>query len=154
MVINGWSRASPFMSEPRSRSPCSLTLPASSLCPLCCLPAPSPLAAVSHLSHASASSTAKLIWLRSSEIPARDGDGSQFDFCCWADRETKWRGVMGEGAHKRCGRRANVESEGMEKDSRRKRRSCERWGESRTAVVERNRSTNKNSFANCTGGGG
>lgn len=82
VVIDGWSCTSPFMSEPRSCSPCSLALPASSLCPLCCLPAPSPSAAVSHLSPASASSTAKLIWLRSSEIPARDRDASQFDFCC------------------------------------------------------------------------
>lgn len=96
MVTHGWSRASPFMSEPPFPSLRILAPPSSLLCSLCCLPAPSPSADASHLSPASASSTAKLIWLQSSEIPARDGDARQFDFCCWADGETKWRGVMGE----------------------------------------------------------
>lgn len=35
---------------------------------------------------------------------------------------------------------------------RKQKKGCERWGESRrTAVVGRNWSMNKNSFANCTG---
>lgn len=84
---------------------------ASSLCPLCCLPAPSPAAAVSHLSPASACSTTKLVWLRSSEIPSRDRDVS---LIAAAGVTGKQNG--GEGEHRRCGRRVNIESEGMEKN--------------------------------------
>lgn len=65
------------------RLPSACLLAMSFVLPPCSLP---------FLSSGSASSNAKLIWLRSCEIAARDGDASQFDFCCWADRDTKWRG--------------------------------------------------------------
>lgn len=42
LVIGEWSRASAFMWEPRSCFLCGFPQPASLLCPLCCLLAPSP----------------------------------------------------------------------------------------------------------------
>lgn len=69
-----WMEPHVSMSEPCSCSPCSLALPASSLCPLCCLPAPSPLEeAVSHLSPASASSTRN--WSGSWALKYQQGTG-------------------------------------------------------------------------------
>lgn len=73
---------------------------------LCCLPAP----ALAHLAPASACSTTTSIWLQSAEIPARDRDVSWISAAGVTGKQNG-----GEGEHRRCGRRVDIESEGMEK---------------------------------------
>lgn len=89
-------------SRPRGRAGSSLCLCAASLLLPCACPGPP--------GPCLCPSTAASIWLRSAEIPSKDRDGG---WTCAAGVTGKQNG--GEGEHRRCGRRVNIESEGMEK---------------------------------------
>lgn len=121
-----------------------------SVLPPCSLPS----AALSSLCPASASNTTKLIWLQSSETPARDGmlvslisaaglTGKQ-NGGVWWERESTGGGGGGLTSGVRGWRKVRQQKKGKE---------LWEMGRKQNSSSGRNQSMNKNSFANCTGGG-